>query len=53
MEWIVYLLIGLALSFLHHILLGIDRPSDLLVIAIAWPVAIAMDFFVFWFWGGG
>lgn len=43
MEWIIYLLIGLAIAFIHYKALDVRAIWELVAIAIFWPVVLVLD----------
>lgn len=43
MEWILYLLIGILVAYLHFKLLDVRTPWEFVLIAMFWPVVLVLD----------
>ena len=43
MEWIVYLLVGILVAFVHFKVLDVRSLWESVLIAIFWPVVLVLD----------
>ena len=43
MEWILYLLVGILVAYVHFKLLDVRMPLETSLIAIFWPVVLVLD----------
>lgn len=46
MEWILYLLIGILVAYVHFKLLDVRMPWETSLIAIFWPAVLVLDVLV-------
>ena len=47
MEWIIYLLLGLVIAFIHYKALDVRGAGEFIAIAIFWPVVLVLDALIF------
>lgn len=46
MEWIIYLLVGILVAYVHFKFLDVRMPWETSLIAIFWPIVLILDVLV-------